>query len=212
MERCGASPGHSPTKRPPTGYLRDQGLTSTRMSNGTSGSRIEYSCTFARYRRSRASPATRSDPHSTSPPWRMDSREETPIPCAIEAASVSCSAVAVMYIARIIRVVRQSSGCEARHVDRQSYCGEPQHDQDQDCHRDADEPGRTPPHRAVGGRELGKDGPIGHEDQAFLLEPTSTFFLVGDQSPGQSVAIRAPLAGQQKKLNSHWAGRDLGHW
>jgi hypothetical protein len=38
-------------------------------------------------------------PHSTSPPWRMDSREETPIPCAIEAASVSCSAVAVMYTA-----------------------------------------------------------------------------------------------------------------
>jgi hypothetical protein len=29
----------------------------------------------------------------------------------------------------------------------------------------------------------------------FCWNLTSTFFLVGDQSPGQSVTIRAPLAG-----------------
>jgi hypothetical protein len=80
------------------GDLCSQGLTSTRTSNGTSGSRIEYSCTFARYSRSRASPVTWSSPHPAAP-WRTDSREKTPIPCSIAAASVSYSAVAVMYTA-----------------------------------------------------------------------------------------------------------------
>jgi hypothetical protein len=43
----------------------------------------------------------------------------------------------------------------------------------------------------------------------FLWNRTSTFFLVGDHSPGQSVAIFVPSTGEREPLNSHWAASGL---
>jgi hypothetical protein len=87
----------------------------------------------------------------------------------------------VSYEARIIGVVGHGSGADAGHVDRQPYCYEAQHDQDQDRHRDPNEPRRMPPRRGFGRHELGTDHPICHMDQTFLLRNLiSTISPAGD--------------------------------